>query len=142
MANYGQPNVIISIGSASGAAAGALKDISQYVDTFNGVNIEAILQQSDAFGDSWVEQLYTGVRRINPVTLEGFYNDVAASGPHALMGQTSDLGADRLFEVDFGSSDIVQCRMIITNYNRMPRRGELTRFSVTLTPTGAVTTAT
>lgn len=140
MANYGQPDFKISIGSASGTTA--LSDISQYVMTINGVDIEAITQQSDAFGDSWVEHLYVGVKKMNDIVIGGFYDDAAATGPHALMGQTSCYGADRLFELNFGASDVCNGRCIIAKYSRMPSRGQLTGYQVTLRPTGAIGTAT
>lgn len=142
MANYGQPAVIIEIGSASGAALGSLKPISNYVDTINGVELEALIQQSDAFGDSWQESLYTGIKKMTPITISGFYDDVAASGPHALMGQTSDLGADRLFEISMGASDVVNGRCIIQKYTRAPSRNQLTRYTAVLQPTGAIGTTT
>lgn len=142
MANYGQPDFKFSIGTASGVALSALKDISQYIITINGINLEALTQQSDAFGDSWVEQLYTGVKKGDDIVIGGFYNDVAASGPHAIMGQTSDLGADRPFEADFGASDVANGRVVIAKYGRMPSRGQLTGYQATLRITGAVATTT
>ena len=142
MANYGQPDFHISIGTASGVALSALKDISQYVLTINGFDIEAMTQQSDAFGDSWVERLYTGIKQVGDIQIGGFYDDVAASGPHAIMGQTSDLGADRPFELNFGASDVANGRYVLAKYVRLPKRGALTEYQATLRVTGAVATAT
>ena len=142
MANFGQPNFTISIGTASGVALSALKDISNYVMTINGFDIEAITQQSDAFGDSWVENLYTGIKKVGDIQIGGFYDDVAASGPHAIMGQTSDLGADRPFELSFGASDVANGRYILAKYTRMPKRGSLTEYQAVLRVTGAIGTAT
>jgi hypothetical protein len=119
-----------------------MHDLSQYIREVGGVNIEALTQESHAFGDAWVEHLYTGVRRVNEITLSGYYDDAAATGPHALFGQTSDIGAEREIEFDFGSSDIVHFDYLLASYNRMPVVGELTRFEATIRPTGAVTTAT
>lgn len=138
MTKYGQPSVLFGISTASGSTA--IKDLSNYIDEINGVKLEALTQQSDAFGDSWVENFYVGVRRLNPITIGGFYDD-AASGPHLFMGQTSDVGAERQYELDFGSSDLIHGFAIIQSYERMPKRNELTRFQAVLLPTGAVTTA-
>ncbi len=98
--------------------------------------------QSDAFGDSWVEHLFAGVKQKEPFTMRGFYDDVAASGPHVLFGQTSDIGAERYFEMGYGASDVVNGRAIIKSYSVMPVRGELHGFEVELLPTGAFGTAT
>ena len=139
MTKYGSAAVKISITSASNTTA--LHDISQYVDEFNGVEIEAILQNSHAFGDAWEESLHVGVSKVNPLTIGGYYDDVAASGPHALFGQISQLGKKRTVEVDFGASDIVASTVVISKYSRAAKRGELTRYQVELQPSGAPTTA-
>ena len=141
MANFGQVDFRIFVSTASGSNA-TVRDWSQYVDTINGVKINGIFQQSDAFGDSWVEHLYVGVKRMDPLMLEGFYEDTAASGPHAVFGQTSDIGAERNFELNFGASDVVNGDVLIQDYERAPRRNELTRFRVTLLPTGTIGTGT
>ena len=140
MANYGQPNFKVSVTTSSGTTA--LQDISQYVTEISGFKIEAITEQSDAFGDSWQEHLWTGIRRMDDLTLSGFYNDVAATGPHALFGQTSNIGAEYEMELDFGASDIAHFDILVLSYSRMPVRNELTKYEVVVRPTGALTTAT
>ena len=40
-------------------------------------------------GDAWIEQSYVGLRRVSPITIAGFYDDVAASGPVAILGNAS-----------------------------------------------------
>ena len=141
MANYGQPNVGIFVSTASGSNA-TVRDISQYVDTINGVVLEALTQQSDAFGDSWFEHLYVGVKKMEDLVLEGFYDDVGTSGPHAMYGDVAHLGQERNFEINHGASDVVNGDVLIVKYERMPRRNELTRYRLTLRPTGAIGTAT
>lgn len=139
MAKYGSPSVLIGVTTASGSTA--LKDLTQFIDTINGFKINAATQESHTFGDSWVEHLYTGLRSMDDLTLGGFYDD-NASGPHAFMGQTSDVGSERQIELDFGSSDIVHFNYILVSYARQPVRGELTKFEAVLKPTGAPTTST
>ena len=135
---------IFRVTTSSGTTA--LVNLSDYIDTINGVNLEAVLQESHAAGDAWAEQLYTGLRRLNPVVVGGFYDDqaagVATGGPHTLFGQSTDLGAERECEIDFGASDIVHFDYLLRRYDRRPTRSELTRFEAELQPTGAVTTAT
>ena len=140
MAKYGFNQTLFGVTTASGSTT--IKDLSQYVDTWSGADIEAILQESHTMGDSWKEFLYTNIRELKPITLDGFYDDVAASGPHAVFGQTSDLGAQRDAECDFGASDIIHFTYLLRSYKRQPTRNELTRYSAVLQPTGAVSTAT
>ena len=138
MAKYGSPSVLIGVTTASGSTA--IKDLSAYIETINGVKINAMTQETHTFGDSWVENMFTGVKQVDDITVGGFYDD-AATGPHLLMGQTSDIGAERQFEIDFGSSDIVHGSYVLLSYARNPTRNELTRFEAVWKITGALTTA-
>ena len=132
----------VKIGITTTSASTTIVDLSQYVDTIGDVDITPMVNETHTFGDSWVERTYTGVRGTNPIVVEGYYDDAAASGPHAILGNASDMGAERNFEIDFGASDVVNGKVILTGYNRLPKRGELTRYRSTWTPTGALGTAT
>ena len=103
MSKYNQSNFAILVTSVS--ASTVFNDISDYVTDFSGLNLEAVLQQSDAFGDSWREMLYTGIRQAADITIKGFYDDAAATGPHALMGALSALGAERRMKLKFGTTN-------------------------------------
>ena len=130
MAKYGSDDVGISIAS---------QNLSGYIDTFNGLEIEAMLQESHAFGDSWVEQLFSGVRRGNEFTVEGFYDDDAA-GPDATLGGTV-IGTAVAVVVTWGGSKTSTFSALVRAYRRLPSRGESTRFGATLVPSGAITEA-
>lgn len=141
MAKVGQADFRLLVTTAS--ATSAFHDISDYVTEFSGLNIEAILQQSDAFGDSWQESLYTGIRKTGDITVKGFYDDVAASGPHAIFGALTALGNERVFKMKFGTTnEYPKVDVIIKSYARMPRRAELTGYELVVVPTGAVTNGT
>lgn len=131
MSKYGSKDITIKVSNASQA----LQDLSAYVDTINEFTVEALLQEGHTFGDSWVKQLFTGVKRGNPLTIEGFYDDTASTGPHAILNA---IGDTRKIEVTWGGTKKSTVDVIITNYSRRPVKGDLTRFSCTLTPTGAV----
>lgn len=129
MAKYGSADLTISAD---------VNDMSDYVDTVNDVMIEALLQEGTAFGDSWVEQLSTGIKRGSPVTMEGFFDDTAATGPDVTFNA---LGTTLAMILTWGSTKTSTFSAIVTNYGRKPMRGELTRFTVTLLPVGAVVEA-
>lgn len=131
MAKYGQPDLVIEVDDT---VAGTLTDISADVDTINGADVEAITQQSDAFGDSWVTHLYVGVRRLQPITLEGFYDDAVGSGALILNAP----GEVRSVKLTWGGSKTTSFEAIISKFNRTPARNELTRYMAELSPTGPV----
>ena len=143
MAKYGSNALAFSMTTASSTAT-AWRDLSNYIDTVNGHKIEALVAETHGFGDSWQETLFTGVKKMDDITLGGFFDDVATSGPHALLGQSSDPGAERRAKFDFASptSELAQFACIVVSYARMPTRNELTRFEAVLRPSGAVNTAT
>ena len=139
MAKYGSDDVVVQVDDSGGS----LVDISQYVDEIGEVNVSAAVQDSHAMGDTWVEKLATGLKQHEPIELKGFYDDTATTGPHVILygNDGSALGATRTLKITFGNSKYFQVEAVITSYKRGITRGELTRFSAVLTPTGAVTEA-
>ena len=140
MANYGQPNVVVAFDRADGST---VETITQYVQEINGIDVEAILEQSDSFGDSWFESLATGMRKMSPVTLGGLYDDTATTGPDALFNAPASGPSTtvRTLTITFGGSKTVSVNCLIQKYTRMLSRGKLHRYQVVLQPTGAVTEA-
>lgn len=139
MAKYGSPSIVIEIDSADG---GSLVDITQYIQEFDGVKIERLMEEgSHSFGDSWFEALQSGMRRAHPVKLGGFYDDAASTGPDAIFVTSATHAVTRTFKVTWGGSKTTTVEVWITEYDRKPERGKLTRFEVMLLPTGAVTEA-
>ena len=134
---------LVAFKLTSGSATTAFHDISQYIDEFSGLESMADLVESHTLGDSWLEQAYTGFRRMSPITIAGFYDDVAASGPNALLGNATDLGAERVIKLNFGTTNAYpKTDVIIRRYSRKPARGALTRYEAELMPTGALTVVT
>lgn len=129
MAKYGSDDLGITIGGT---------EMKNYIDTINGLDIEALIQESHAFGDSWVEHLYSGVKRGGPLTLSGFYDDTGTTGPDAKF---NTVGTEVAVVITWGGSKTSTFTGLVTAYRRLPVRGESTRFEVTLNPTGAITEA-
>ena len=139
MAKYTGANVVIKVDVSEG---GALQDMSQYITEFNGVSIEAVLEESHTFGDSWVEQTFAGIKKLSDITFGGFYDDTASTGPDAVFGVGSwTAGASRTVEITYGSTKKSTFEAVIKSYTRTPSRGALTKFQVVMSPTGAVTEA-
>ena len=132
MAKYGSDDVVVEYDDVGGS----LVDMSQYVDTMNGIKFNAEMQEGHAFGDSWVEELFTGMKRGEDIVLEGFYDDTATSGPDVVFGMAA-LGSTRTLEITYGSTKTTTVETVNKSYERSSQRGQLSRFKVTLSPTGA-----
>ena len=133
---------VISFKITSSSSTGAYHDITQYIEEWSGFDLEAVLHQSETFGNAYAEQLYTGFRRLADITVKGPYNDVAASGPNALLG-LANLGGERNIKVNVGTTNAYpKVDVIVKSYKIIPRRGELSMYEAVLAPTGAYTIAT
>lgn len=130
MAKYGAPDLGITVKKGAAAAV----DISESVDTINELNIEALIQDTTGFGQDWVENTAVGVKRGNPLTVEGFYDDATGSAASELdaVGETVEV------TITWGGSNTSTFNAIITSYVKRPVKNELHRYACTLTPTGEV----
>ena len=141
MSKYGSNSIIVAVDNSSGTPV----TMTNYITTINAVSVEAVLNETTAFGDAWAEQLSTGMRRAEPIVLGGLYDDTSTTGPDAIFNDVasgpSDTGSTRTITITWGGSKTTSCEAIITNYTRTATRGELTAYEVTLTPTGTVTEA-
>jgi hypothetical protein len=140
VANYGQSSVVVAFDNSGGSPV----TMTPYVQTINGISVEALLEQSDSFGDSWVEMLPVGVRKVSgDITLDGFYDDTATTGPDAIFNAPAPTPAtaSRTLTITFGGSKTFAVETFIKKYDRMLVRGKLHRYSVTLAPSAAVTEA-
>lgn len=140
MAKYGSSSLNIQIDSTEG---GTLTDISQHVLSINNVDVEGMTEESHTFGDAWVESLPIGVRKMNDIVLEGFFDDAASTGPNAIFigVQNSPANLTRTLQLTWGGTKVTTVEVWIAKYERLGTRGNLTRYRATLRPTGAVTEA-
>lgn len=133
MANYGSAALKIEL-TDSGATS---RDISNLVRTINGIDVEAVIEQSHAFGDAWEESVYTGFAKSAAVTLGGLYDDVA-NGPDALWSR----GATRVLKFTWnnltGAGKTTSVSVIMQKYTRSPVVEKAHAFTMILQPTGAV----
>ena len=136
MANYGSDDVAVEINVSVGGALST--GFKQYVREINGFDIKAITQPSHAFGDSWVEHLFTGIKSAEDIVLRGFYDDTASTGPNIIL---IGIGDQRTFELTYGSTKKSTVEVIIISYKRLLKLDELNLYESVLRPTGAVTEA-
>ena len=128
MAKYGSDDFGITVDA---------NEMKNFIDTLSGIDIEALLQEGHAFGDAWVEQLASGISQGTPLEVAGFYDDVAL-GPDAIFNA---IGTTVAVIITWGGSKTTTFSAVIQTFRRLPTRGETTRYSCTLLPTGAITEA-
>lgn len=135
MTRYGYPDLVINFDNSGGTPV----DMSAYImDTPPSFDREAIIEEITAAGDNDEAHAKVGLDKVNPITLGGAYDDTAVSGPDVIF---NSIGDTRTLAVTWGSTKISTVECIIVNYTRIAARGELTKFTVTLQPTGDVTEA-
>lgn len=57
-------------------------DMTPYIQSINGITIEDIMQDSQAFGQVWNQMVPTGAKRVEDIVFTGLFDDVA-DGPRA-----------------------------------------------------------
>ena len=128
MATYNSSNVIIQFDRADGTT---LENMTQSITEFNGIPIQAMVEETHTFGDSWVERTFAGVKDIGEVTLKGYYNDTATTGSDAMFNAVGNT-VPRTLTITWGGTKTTSFETTIKSYNRIPGRGALTKFEVTL----------
>ena len=136
MANYGSNNLIFKIDVSDG---GALTAMTNYITEIGGVKVVRGNVESIAFGDTWDEHLLTGIRKMEPFTVGGFYDDTASTGPDVVFNGTHTV--TRSVEITWGGTKTTSFEAWITDYERKPVVGDLTMYTATIQPTGTVTEA-
>lgn len=136
MAKYGSGSITINVDDSAGGA----QAMTQYVLSASAVEVESILEESHAFTDAWREHLAVGLRQMNPLTFEGFYDDLATTGPHIVFGDvaSSPTSITKTVTIVWGGGKSTAVEAYINKYERIAERGKLTRFRAELSPTGTV----
>lgn len=119
-------------------SAGTTVNVSQSVLGISGITVEAILEETHAAGDSWVEQTPVGLNRVGDITVDMLYDDAASSGSNFMFQR---IGETRTLQVVWGAAKSYTSEVVIKSYQRMASRGALTKAQAVLTPTGTVTEA-
>ena len=133
MAKYGPSDLIISVDDSGDSPV----TVTAFIDSQTAVEIEAIIEESHSFGKSWVEHLFTGIKRMSELSFTGFYDDAAANFDAIFVG----IGSTRSVVLTWGSSKTTSFEAIITKYARNAQRNSSTRATASLMPTGTVTEA-
>ncbi len=125
-----------------GSPGGAPVSIQNGVLTISGIKITSMTQLTHALGDAWEETSSTGMRKVDPITMTGFFDDTLVTGTHVVLQVTdADVdpnGATRTLTVAFsanaGSTVAGETRLV--SYEVIAKNGNLTDFSAVVQPTG------
>jgi len=139
MATYTSANLKIEFDNATGT----LVDMSNYIISTSGLSATMDLDETHAFGDSWVERATKGTFRFGDITLSGLYDDASPSGPNIIFNDILNLkttaAGTRTLKITWGGSKTSTVETYIKSYKSLPSRGEITKFEVVLSTTGTVT---
>ncbi len=117
------------------SATTAYHDIGPYITEMSGLEIEGLTEETHGMGAAWVANAFVGVKKLSPITISGFYDDVAASGPVAILGNATDIGAERNIKLNLGTTNAYpKLDVIITKFSRRPIRSKLTKFEAEFLP--------
>lgn len=122
----------------------ALQDITAFVTGGLGdFEVESLLEEKHPFGVTMEQHLPIGIGRVAPIEFTGLYDDVAL-GPNALFAgrvPETPASATRTFKITWRSGKTSSVETYLISYKRSADRNGLTKFTVRLQPTGAVTEA-
>lgn len=138
MANYGPASLKIEYDNSGGT----LVDITAYVLSINSIDVEQILEEVRPFGQSWDKFLPIGVGKVPPVELSGLFDDTAAVAPDALFANRIPEAPSvntRTLKVSWGGTKTTSVETHLVSYKRAADKQGLTKYTVSLQPTGAVT---
>lgn len=137
MAKYGSGSIVIMFDNSGGTPV----NMTAYVLTFNGMDIEGVTEDSTPFGVTWREFLAAGMRGITEITLGGMYDDTATTGPDVIFNAPASAPstATRTLTVTWGGTKTTSAETFIRSYRRRPAVGTITKYEVALQPTGTVT---
>jgi hypothetical protein len=137
MAMFGSGSVTITYDDSPGGTGRA---ITQYVREIGGIKVEALQARSESFGDVWQESTPTGMKMVGAVSIKGYYDDAATSGPHVVFRDPDDGPSDstRTLVVVFGGTNgtfTIETRLV--SYEVLGKNGGLTEYEAVVQPTGS-----
>ena len=118
--------------------AGSPQAITSYVMTMGAMKITAGMTPTTAFGVAWETHLPTGLKKVEPFSLSGFWDDTATTSPHVVLvaPDSTPSTASRTVTIVFGNSKTFAGEAFLTGYSVIGKAGNLTEFAADFQPTG------
>lgn len=133
---YGAESVTITYDDGPGGTGRA---VTGHIRTMSGAKITSAMQASAAFGDSWDEFLPSGRKRMEQITMRGYWDTTATTGPHVVFLDPDDGPQDstRTLVLVFGDSKTLTVETYLVSYEVIAQEGQLTEFEAVIQPTGS-----
>ena len=131
---HGSSEILIKYDDGPG---GTLQTITGFILTIGPLKITQNTDIKVAFGALWEMCTPTGVGKMDPVTLTGYVDDTAATGPHVVFIAPDDGPQDdtRTLEVTIGNGKKVTVETRLVSYSVLGKAGGLTEFEAVIQPT-------
>lgn len=138
MTKYSSPSVEFEIDTTD--TGPITTNFADYITKIGDVTVGRPLIESTPFSASLAEYLLSVFKKYEPITIEGFYDDTASTGPDAVLniGKVTH-AATRSFTLTIGGSKTVSGECWITEYKRTFTVGEYHGYAATIQPTGTIT---
>jgi len=136
MAPYGSNSFSLQIDKSDG---GTLQDMTPYIESFGDININDGVIEKTPFGVTAAAYLAGVIKKYEPITVGGTYDDTATTGPNAVFGGTH--AVSRSAVITIGGTKTISGEVLLSNYKRAGKVGEYWQYSVDLQFTGTVTEA-
>lgn len=129
MAVYGPADCDVSLAGSSVPDVTVVGDLDKV----------AVMEETTPLGVVPQTHAYVGVYGMSPITFEAPYSTTA--GDLAPVGDAAGIGGTLAVVITIGGSKTVSFSSVVTSIKRSPVRGALTKYSLTVQPTGTVTEA-
>lgn len=112
--------------------------MTSYGTQIDGVEIDTKSVDTTPFGATFATYVGSGVKRLKPIKITGFYDDTLTTGPDVIF---NTVGTAATLVIGYGNSKTSSVSALVTAYSRKPKVDDLTMYEVTLQPSGSVTEA-
>lgn len=128
---HGSSEITISYDDGPG---GTPRTITSFVLTMGAVKLTSNMQANTPYGATVEAMLPTGVSKIDQITLHGYFDDTATSGPHVVFiaPDTSPQASTRTLAIVFGNSKTWTSEGYLVSYSVLGKAGNLTEFDAVL----------
>ncbi len=123
------------------AQGGTNRILTGFLLTMGPAKISSILQKSTAYGDTWEKLLPSGLQKVDPITITGFWDDSATPSPHTVLISPDILpnSAARSLVITFSTGTIrtFTTTCWLESYAVIGKTALLTEFAAVLVCTGS-----
>ncbi len=119
---HGSSEITIAYDDGPG---GTPRTITSFVLTMGAIKLTSSMQANTPYGATVEGMLPTGVSKIDQVTLHGYWDDTATTGPHVVFiaPDTSPQSSTRTLAIVFGNSRTWTSEGFLVSYSVLGKAG-------------------